>query len=66
MTAAYYRTLAQDLESRLEWGRAAQAWQQAIDAYPPASELGKRDLGLMAQRRDQCEYAASNQQETTQ
>lgn len=53
-TTAYYRTLAQDYEARCEWGRAADAWQMAIDLYPQHSKLGKADIEKMEQRKEDC------------
>ena len=55
-TTAYYRTLAADHESNLEWGRAADAWQKAIDLYPQnlGSDLTVRDLDLMEERKEAC------------
>ena len=54
-TTAYYRTLAADFESRLEWGRAADAWQRAIDLYPVRrGELAEHDINLLTERRDAC------------
>ena len=53
-TTAYYRRLATEHETRLEWGHAADAWQMAIDAYPPHDSLGQRDLENMEQRRQDC------------
>lgn len=58
MTSAYYRTLAQDFEARCEWGRAIDAWNMAIDLYPAHhsnSQLAKRDLAQMEQRREDCQ-----------
>lgn len=57
MTTAHYRTLAQDFEARLDWQRAAETWQGAIDAYPKhagTATLADRDIANMAERRDCC------------
>ena len=59
MTTSYWRTYAMDLEARLEWERAALAWQSAINNYPwPNGELAATDLARMAERRDYCTIAA--------
>ena len=57
MTTAQYRQIAMEHEAKLEWGRALDAWQKAIDAYPPRSAIGNRDVALMQERLEACRSA---------
>ena len=54
MTTADYRRLAQEHEANLEWGRAIDAWQMAIDHYPVHSRLGVMDIKRIQERLESC------------
>jgi hypothetical protein len=54
-TTAQLRRQAAECEQRLEWGRAADFWQAAIDNYPrpqgrPLGALAEADLAAMHRR----------------
>lgn len=60
-TTAEYRERARILEIQLQWGEAAEAWDNAITHHPRSGPLATLDKTKMAQRRDACR-ATHNQE----
>jgi hypothetical protein len=55
MTTEQYRKLALEAETALQWGRAIDYWQSAMDTYPSGWEIiGEEDLKQMETSQSAC------------
>jgi hypothetical protein len=55
-TTAIWCQEAMEAEKRLEWGRAIDLWQAAMDNYPtrPLTAIGRKDVDSMERRQQAC------------